>query len=80
MESLKREAVVYQARIAEIGRTLVCYKRQTDGDHGEKKGDDRIIVLWDSDYSGSIKNLSIEGFKLSVYIESEDAGQCMSAE
>jgi hypothetical protein len=78
-ELLKRSAVVYQSRIDEIGRTLVSYKRQADGKHGEKKGDDRIIVLWDDAYSGDLKNLVV-GFKLTVYVNSEEDGQCVKAE
>lgn len=78
-ELLKRSAVVYQSRIDEIGRTLVSYKRQADGEHGEKKGDERIVVLWDSAYGGDPKNL-VEGFELTVYVDSEEDGQCSGAE
>lgn len=78
-ELLKRDAIVYQSRIEEIGHTLVSYKRQEDGKHGEKKGDERIIVLWDSDYKGDVENLQ-KGLELTIYVHSEDDGQCAKAE
>lgn len=76
---LERDAVVFQPRIGEIGRTLVSYKRESDGDHASK-GDDRIIVLWDAGFAGDISRLSVVGNKVKVYVTSEEDGQAAKAE
>lgn len=78
-ELLERDAVVYQERIEEIGRTLVSYPSKTDGKYA-KKGDERIIVVWDADFKGDLKRLSAKGSSVKVYVTSEEDGQAAEAE